>query len=285
MRLYTLTRRSRSTRHPPPRWRILPPEVIHIIVELLKDDETTLRACSYAIRDFSQPALSRIGRHITVNHVLRIKQCVHLLTANSAFQHVRSLDFGVTSKSSNPEDYLEEHFTILNIFAQRQALTRLWLSRVPFSSIEAARGVKIRDMVTALGSTVNDLGLYGCKFPSYNDMISFIRAFPHCDSLFIRDCIADGKDPIGTTFSELSQHRLSLNTLELTTSSWDRLIIGVSTLIEDAGLDVSRLSALTCDIGSVRKARSVSAATSKSPVKHFQLTIAQPGVFQGVCGN
>ena len=226
-----------------------------------------------------------LWEHITVNRAPRIKQCVQLLTANSAFQHVRSLDFGVTSKRSNPEDYLEEHLTILDIFAQRQTLTRLWLSRVPFSSIEAARGVEIRDMVTALGSTVNDLGLYGCKFPSYNDMISFIRAFPHCDSLFIRDCTADGKDSTGTTFSELSQHRLSLNTLELTSASPDRLIIDVSTLIEDAGLEVSRLSALTCDIGSAQQARSVSAATSGSPVKHFQLTSMESGVFQGACEN
>ena len=119
----------------PPRWRILPPEIIHIIVELLKDDKATLRACSLAIRDSSQPALSRVGRQITANHVPRIKQCVELLTANSVFQHVRSLDFGVTSKRSNPEDYLEEHFTILDIFTQHQASTRLWLSRVPFSSI------------------------------------------------------------------------------------------------------------------------------------------------------
>ncbi|KAF9783515.1 hypothetical protein BJ322DRAFT_159192 [Thelephora terrestris] len=181
----------KSTRFTPPRWRILPPEVIHIIVELLKDDKATLRACSLAARDFSPAALSLIGRHLTMNHVPRIRQCLQLLVDNSAFQHVRSLDLGVTSKSSDPQGYLAEQFTILDIFAQRQTLTRLWLSRFPFSSIDPARRMGFLDIVTALGSTVNDLGLYGCIFPSYLDTISFIRAFPHCDALFIRDCVAD----------------------------------------------------------------------------------------------
>ena len=99
--------------------------------------------------------------------------------------------------------------------------------------------IKIQDVVIALSSTVNDLGLYECLFPSYADMISFIRAFPHCDSLCIRNCVAGAKDSSGDVFSGLPGHKLSLNTLELSFSSSDRLIIDVSSLIEDADLDDS----------------------------------------------
>ncbi|KAF9648037.1 hypothetical protein BDM02DRAFT_2453879 [Thelephora ganbajun] len=264
----------------PPRWRILPPEIIHIIVNLLKHDKRTLRACSLAAREFSQAALSCIGQHITVNHVPRIKQCMKLLTVHSAFQHVRSLDLGVTSKSSNSKDHLEEQLAILEIFAQRQTLTCLWLSNVPFPSIEPSQRGKIRDIVTALGSTVNNLGLYGCRFSSYTDMISFIRAFPRCDTLYIRDCVTGGKDSTESTFSGLPEHKLSLGVLELTSASSNGLIADVSSSIENATLDISRLSALTCSVESTEQAQCVATAASASPIQHFQLTCTEPGGFQ-----
>ena len=272
---------SRISRSTPPRWRILPPDVIRIIIELLKDDEATLRACSFAAREFSQPALSRIGRHITLNHATRIKQCARLLTTNSAFQHVRSLDIGLTSKGSNPEGHLEEQLTILGIFARRQSLTRLWLSNIPFPSIESSQRSEIRDVVAALSSTINDLGLYECRFPSYVDIISFVGAFLHCDSLYIRDCIIDDKNLAGNIFSGFPKHKLSLNVLELSSALSNKPIIDVSSMIEDAGMDVSKLSALTCNVGSAQQARSVAMATSASPIQHFQLACAEPGGFRG----
>ena len=280
---YLLKRLFRSTRSTPSRWRILPPEIIHIILELLKHDKDTLRACSLAAREFSRPALSCIGRHITVNHVPRIKQCIQLLTTHSAFQHVRSLDLGVTSKSSNPEDYLEEQLTILDIFARRQTLTCLWLSNVPFPMIESCRRGEIQGVVTALSSTVNNLGLYGCRFPSYTDMISFICAFPHCDSLYVRNCVASGENSAGIMFSGLPKHRLSLDVLELTSGSSNGLIVDVSSLIKDAALGVSQLSALICSVGSAEQARCVAMATSASPIRHFQLACTESGGFQGKC--
>lgn len=268
------------------RWRILPPEVIHIILELLKDDKSTLRACSMAARDFSQPALSHIGRHITLNYVPRIKLCTQLLAAHSAFQHVRSLDLGITSKTSNPGDYLEEQFAILDIFAQRQTLTRLWLSRIPFPSFEPDQRGKIRDMVAAFGSSVNDLGLYECQFLSRVDMISFILAFPLCDSLYVRDCVAGGDGSAGNMFSGLPKHKLSLDALELTSTPTDQPpadalpIIDTSSLIEDAALDVSKLTVLICNVESATQATSVAMATSNSPVQYFQLGCAEAGGFQ-----
>jgi len=281
--LCTLKRLCQSTNSTPSRWRILPPEITHIIVELLKDDKATLRACSLASREFSRPALSFIGRHITVNHVPRIKQCMEFLTTHSAFQHVSSLDLGVTSKSSNPKDYLEEQLTILGIFARRQTLTCLWLSNVPFPSIGSSQREKIQDVVIALSSTVDDLGLYGCRFHSYADMISFIRAFPRCNSLYIRDCVTSSENSAENLFSGLPEHKLSLNILELTSASSNRRIVDVSSLVGDAALDVSQLSALTCCVGSAGQARRVAMATSTSPIQHFQLACTEPGGFQGTC--
>jgi len=281
--LCMLKRSYRSNHSTPSRWRILPPEITHIIVELLKDDKDTLHACSLASREFSCPALSYIGRHITINHVPRIKQCMELLTAHSAFQHVSSLDLGVTSKSSNPEDYLEEQLTILGIFARRQTLTCLWLSNVPFPSIGSSQEEKIQDVVTALSSTVDNLGLYGCRFLSYADMISFIRAFPRCNSLYIRDCVTTSENPAENMFLGLPEHKLSLTILELTSTSSNRRIVDVSSLVGDAGLDVSQLSALTCCFGSAEQARCVAMATSASRIQHFQLACTESGGFQGAC--
>ena len=259
--------------------------MIRIVVELLKDDKATLRACSFAAREFSQPALSRIGQHITLNHATRIKQCARLLATNSAFQHVRSLDIGLTSKGSNPEGHLEEQLTILGIFARRQSLTRLWLSNIPFPSIESSQRTEIRDVFAALSSTVNDLGLYECRFPSYVDMISFVGAFLHCDSLYIRDCIIDDKNPAGNIFSEFPRHKLFLNILELSSALSNRPIIDVSSLIKDAGLDVSKLSALTCDVRSAEQARSIAMVTSASPIRYVQLACAEPGGFRGTSNS
>jgi hypothetical protein len=280
--LCTLNRLFRSPHRTPSCWRLLPPEIIHIIVKLLEHDKASLRACSLAAREFSRPALSCIGRHITVNSVPRIEQCAQLLTAHSAFQHVRSLDLGVTSKKSKSRDYLEEQLIILEVFAQRQTLTCLWLSNVPFPSIESSQRGKIRNLVTALSSTVNNLGLYGCQFPSYTDLISFIRAFPLCDLLYIRDCVTDGESSSENMFSGLPEHKLSLDALELTSAATSSgLVVDASSLIEDAALDVSRLTVLICRVASAKQSRCVAMATSASPIQHIQLACADPDGFQG----
>jgi hypothetical protein len=112
-------------------------------------------------------------------------------------------------------------------------------------------------------------------------MISFIRAFPLCDSLHVRNCITDGTDSqCEGGFSGLPEHKLSLNGLELS-SSPGVLVFDVSSLIEDACLDISRLSTLRCSIGPAAQARSVAEATSSSPIRDFQLTSTKPEVFRG----
>jgi len=110
---------------------------------------------------------------------------------------------------------------------------------VPFPSIKSCQREKVRDVLAVLSSTVNNLvGLYGCRFPSYTDMISFICAFPHCDSLYIWDCVTGGENSPGTMFSGLPKYNLSLDVLEITSGSSNGLIIDVSSLIKDATLGV-----------------------------------------------
>ena len=135
-------------------------------------------------------------------------------------------------------------------------------------------------MVTALSSTVDNLGLYECRFPSYTDMISLIRAFPQCDSLFIRDCVT-GSDFPESMFSGLPEHKLSLRILELISTAPDGPIIDFSSLIEDAALDVSQLSALACCVASTGQAQYVAMATSAPQIQHIQLACANSGGLQG----
>ncbi|KAF9783517.1 hypothetical protein BJ322DRAFT_1071448 [Thelephora terrestris] len=268
-----------STRHTPPRLS-LPLEVIYIIFELLKGDKAALRACSLAAHDFSRAALACLGRHITVNYVPRIKMCAQLLTADSAFRHVRSLDLGVTSGRSKPTDYLKEQFTILEIFSQRRTLTRLWLSRFPFPSFESSQRENVQDIVASLGTTVEDLGLYECHFLSRDDIISFICAFPRCHSLYVRDCVAINKESTETMFAGLPKHKLFLDTLELASKG---KAIDVSSVIEEADLNISKLSALICNVDSAKQAHSVVTAASASPIRHLELTCVVPDGFQGIC--
>jgi hypothetical protein len=239
--------------------------------------------CSLATRELFTAALSLLGRqHITVNGALRIKECVHMLTATtSAFQHVRSLDLGVAgSGSSALKNCLEEKLTILETFAQRQTLTHLWLTNVAFP-IASSERMNIQEAVASLGFTVDDLGLFGCSFPSYTDMVSFIRTFPNCSSLYIRNCVVDSTSSQSEViFSKLPNHKLSLSVLELSSSSGD-LIFDLSSLINDACLDISRLSPLRCSIASAAQARSIAEAISSSPIRDFQLTSTKSEVFRG----
>ena len=136
--------------------------------------------------------------------------------------------------------------------------------------------------VTELGSSFTEPGLYGCYFSSYEEMISLIRSFPLCDSLFLCDCVTPWKCAAGNVFAGLLEHRLSIKGIQLSSSF--RLggqLIDVSTLIEDASLDVESLTAWACDVRTSERTRHIAAAVSGSPVEQFQISCAEPGGYQG----
>jgi len=271
-----------STRSPNarPRWRILPPEIIRMILQYLANDKEALRACSRTAHDFRYTALSFLGRHLTVNTVNRLGECTSLIT-KGAFQHVRSLDLGVNNKKVILEDYWRAYLVIVKAFAQYHALNRLWLSEVPFNFAGRSQKKDFRETTIALGSTVTELGLYGCHFSSYEEMISLIRSFPFCNFLFIRDCVTGDQATGGNALAGLPEHSLSIKDLQLSSSSSNDLLIDVSNLIKDAALDVGSLTSLVCDMGTSEKAQRIAAAVSSSPVEQFQVACAEFEGFQG----
>ena len=251
-----------------------------MVLQYLATDKETLRACSLAGHDFRHIALSFLGRHLTVNDVDRLKECAQMVKWG-AFQHVRSLDLGINNKRVVREEYWKHYTLILGSFAQYRALTRLWLSEVPFTFLKQSQKKKIRETVTALGSTVTEFGLYGCHFSSYEQMISLVRSFPLCDSLFIKDCVTGEPATSGNTFAGLPKHRLTVKDLQLSAFSSNHLLIDVSNFIEDAELDVGSLTSLLCDVGASERTKRVAAAVSSSPMESFQVACTQPEGFQG----
>lgn len=253
-----------------------------MILQYLAANKETLRACSQTAHDFRHVALSFLGRHLTVNDVNRLKECAQLIP-KGAFQHVRSLDLGVNNKNVILEGYWENYLVILGSFAQYHALNRLWLSEIPFIFLKQGQKENVRETITTLGDTVTELGLYGCHFSSYQEMISFIRSFPLCHFLFIRDCVTGEDSTGGNAFDGLPEHNLTVKDLQLSSSSSNELLIDVSNLIEDAALDVGSLSSLVCDVGNFERTRRVATAVSAAPVEQFQVACTQPEGFQGEC--
>jgi len=251
-----------------------------MILQFLKADKATLRACSQAAREFRHAAQSYLGSHLTVNDVERLKECVRLV-AGGAFQHVHSLDLGINNGRLVLEGYWKDYLLILGVFARYRGLSRLWLSEVPFNFLRRDQKKGLRETVTTLGSTVTELGLCGCHFSSYEEMISLIRSFPHCNLLSIGDCVTGKQTAGGNALTGLPEHTLNIKDLRLSSPSSNDTLIDISNLIQDAALDVGSLTALACDVGTSEKTQRVAAAVSASPVERFQVACAKPGGFQG----
>jgi len=251
-----------------------------MILQFLTANEATLRACSMVAREFRHVALSFLGRHLAVNTVGRLKKCVQLV-AGGAFQHIRSLDLGINNRKVITEGYWKGYLVILGVFARYRVLNRLWLSEVPFRFLQLSQKNDLRETITGLGSTVTELGLYGCHFSSNEEMISLIRSFPHCNFLFIRNCVTGEQTAGGNAFAGLPEHTLNIKDLQLSSSSSNVSSIDISNLIEDAALNVGSLTALVCDVGTSEKTQRVATAVSASPVEQFQVACAEPGGFQG----
>ena len=251
-----------------------------MVFQFLRADRETLRACSRVAREFRYAALSCLGCHLSVNTVERLKECVQLVT-KGAFQHIRFLDLGVNNKTVITEGYWRDYLTILGVFAQYGVMDRLWLSEVPFNFLQPNQEKGLMQTIVALSSTVTELGLYGCHFSSYEEMISFIRSFPRCNFLFIRDCATGEQAAGGNAFASLPEHTLTIKDLQLSSPSSNNPLIDVSNLIQDAALDVGSLTALVCDVGTSEKTQRVAAAVSASPVEQFQVACSEPGGFQG----
>ena len=249
-------------------------------MEMLGTDRQTLSACALATREFTFPALCCLGRHIAVNTVHRVRECACLVARGSPFRHVRSLDLGITTTTAIRERDWDDYLGILRFFARTRSLTRLWLSGVSFCFPKLRGQRAIADVIVSLAATVNELGLYSCRFSCYDEVISLIRAFPLCTSLFVRDCVGR-KTPGANVLTRLPQHTLRVTELELTSSSRHKYLIDVSTLIEDAALDISSLTGLSCDMSTADAARHALMAADASPIERLQLACDEAQGFRG----
>ena len=249
-------------------------------MELLKQYRNTIRACSLSIRTFRAVAQSFLGRHISANNLNRVKGFLGILK-ESGFQHIRSLSLGITGEQRILEKYWKDYLAILKIFAARRSLVRLWLWEVPFFFLQPPQKDTFKRVVLALSSSVNDLRLYGCHFSCYDEMVSFVRAFQHCNKLHIEDCVTGGEAAPVNSLAELPQHKLSIVELNITTSLKNELLIEPSGLIEDAGLDVSSLSKLFCGVQSAKGNHRILSATSESPISEMWFSASCPEGFQG----
>jgi len=211
-----------------------------------------------------------LGRHLAINSVRRLRECASLLTKGSAFQHVRSLDLGIVTIRKIKWCYWDDYLIILDAFARRHTLTRLWLSEVPFYFSKRGEKKRVTNIIASLTATVNELGLYSCRFSSYAEMISLIQSFPLCTSLYVRDCVAR-KTPGSNSFANLPQHTLYISDLELTSSLDYGSQADVSTLVKDAGLDVSSLTGFSCNMSTTDLVRNTLMSTTASPIERFQL--------------
>lgn len=249
-------------------------------MNILKSSPNTIRACTLSVCTFRSVAQSFLGRHISVNDLNRVKECVQVLKVHG-FQHVRSLSLGILNKRVVLEEYWNDYLEILKVFAERRSLVRLRLWEVPFFFLRPRQKKKFREVVLALASSINDLGLHACHFSCYEEMVSIVRAFPYCDKLLVEDCVTGGQDSPENYFAELQQHKLSVVELGITASSGNELLIDLSGFIEDAELDVSSLKKLTCDLLSAEGIRRIFSAISGSPICHAQFSSASPEGFQG----
>ena len=250
-----------------------------MILQYLATDKVAICACSQAAHEFRHIALSFVGHHLTVDTVDRLKECPQMISAGS-FQHIRSLDLDVKLDKTVIRE--EEHLAILGAFAQYRVLNSLWLSEVPFDFLQQHRKEAIRETATALGSTVTELGLYECHFSSYEEMISFVRSFPFCNLLFIRDCVTGKRGGGRNAFAGLPEHVLTIKDLQLSSPTPNDPMIDLSNLIKDAALDVGSLTALVCNVGTSERTQRVAASVFASPVEQFQVACAEPGGFQGM---
>ena len=258
----------------------IPPDVVYMIMELLKHDLDTIRACCLSVRTFRTVAQSFLGRHISVNGPERVKECLGILK-KSGFQHIRSLSLGITGKRMILEEFWRDYLAILKIFAGRRSLVQLWLWEVPFFFLQLRQKKMFKEIVIALSSSVNNLGLYGCHFSCYEEMVSFVRAFHCCNQLSIEDCVTGGQAAPVNLLVGLPQHKLSITDLNITTSLKNELLIRPSKLIEDAELDISSLSKLVCDVQSAEGILRILSAASRSPIRELWFSASCPEGFQG----
>jgi hypothetical protein len=208
------------------------------------------------------------------------KGCIELLTSGSALWHVCSLRLGGTPflKDNICGESLKGYFTILEAFAQRRTLTRLSLSANPDRLLRPLsegknQGCNYHAELNGRHLRVVRVRVFLSRRAGFLD-----SSIPPLDSPDIRDCAVESESSDDDTFSGLPKHKLFVKHLQLGSRRLE--YFSLSSLIEDADLDISLLASFTCSVRSAEEARRVVTVTSSSPIQHFQFACLERDRFQ-----
>lgn len=240
----TLSERSVSVSGPttPP----LPNEIIGLIVDELRDDTPTLRACSTVSSLFYHFCKKHLYRSINLDTPDKVDGFV-LASGDADLQILRythTLSLGVAGMAS--WRYADKLVVTLGVFAKKASIRCLSLKEMKFTLVSRSNVAGLIESARALSQTVSELKLSDCLFIRREDIESLVRSFPLCKSLRLRRCSWQSAQ-LASMFSSLPTHTVSLKELEITTrrtlSTHD-----LSAIVEQEWLDTTGLKSLTYSV-------------------------------------
>ena len=224
----------------------LPNEIIGIIVDELRDDTQTLRACSTVSSLFYHFCKRHLYRTINLDTPDKVDGFV-LASEDSnlrVLRYTHTLSLGVSGMAS--WRYADKLAVVLGIFAKEASIKCLSLKEMKFTLVSGSNLASLIETTGTLSRTVSKLKLSDCLFIRREDIESLIRSFPLCKSLRLRRCSWQSTQ-LAPMFSSLPAHTVSLDGLEITTrrtlSMYD-----LSAIVERDWLDTTGLKSLTYSV-------------------------------------
>lgn len=224
----------------------LPNEIIGLMVDELRSDIPTLRACSTVSSLLYYFCKKHLYRNINLDTPDKIDGFV-LASENAGLRILRythTLSLGVAGMAS--WRYADKLVAVLGVFAKRASVQCLILKEMKFTLISLHNVAGLVETMGTLSRTVSELKLSDCLFVRREDIESLIRSFPLCKSLRLRRC-AWQSTQLAPIFSSLPTHTVSLDELEITT----RKALGMydlSEIVEQPWLDTTSLKSLTYSV-------------------------------------
>lgn len=236
----------RSARVPAPTTPPLPNEIIGIIVDELRDDTQTLRACSTVSSLFYHFCKRHLYRTINLDTPDKVDGFI-LASEDSNLRVLRcthTLSLGVPGMAS--WRYADKLAVVLGIFAKEASIKSLSLKEMKFTLVSGSSLASLIETTGALSQTVSKLKLSDCLFIRREDIESLIRSFPLCKSLRLRRCSWQSTQ-LAPMFSALPAHTVSLDGLEITTRG-TLSMYDLSAIVERDWLDTTGLKSLTYSV-------------------------------------
>ena len=194
---------------------------------------------SSVFRHFCSPILYRdivLNREEKVDTFIQIG----LGDRSHSLHHTKSLSlayYGFETKA-----HLRKPHRILDVILRKTSLKALRLHRVQFQA------EPFTTSVLSKLSTVTALDLQECRFGGFEDFVSFIRCFPHCDILRLRGCTWIHNEHARLKFRGLPTYDLTPTRLEITGASmaeWGEEFCDQGKIVAMVWLDLAGLKSFT----------------------------------------